>query len=277
MNEEARMWEAAANAEKLNNQETRGDDSMIPEHVAKLRENVDVWNAWRHNAWRHNPGARPDLGGADLSGADLRDANLTRANLHRAALGGAALGGADLTDAHLRGAHLRYAHLVGANLQGANLVGANLTDANLTDANLTYANLVGANLVGANLRDTVGFDPRRWVALYERKYLPGVQHAYKMVTEHGYGPYQGGINYLGAMNSGGAIKVEGANTDEHTDCGAGINVATLAWCLRERRPEHRILIVAFEASDIAAIPWTSDGKFRLRRCRVVGEYQQESG
>lgn len=80
---------------------------------------------------------------------------------------------------------------------------------------------------------------------------------------------------MGRMNSGGAIKVEGANTDEHVECGSGINVATLAWCLRERLPGFRILIVAFKASDIAAIPWTGNGKFRLHRCRVVGEYEED--
>ena len=281
---------------------------MIPEHVAKLREGVTAWNEWL----REHPDVTPDLTDADLTNANLRAANLRAADLACANLAGANLPRANLAGANLAGANLRRTNLIlvllraadltGADLTGADLTGANLRHANLRGANLRHtdlrdadlegadlirtnlrgadvdgANLIGADLAGADLTHTqlirsVGFDPRRWVALYERKYLPGVQHAYKLVESTGHGVYRGGIDYLAALNSGEVIEVEDADTDERTECGPGINVATLAWCLRERRPEHRILIVAFDAGDIAAIPWTGDGKFRLRRCRVVGEY-----
>ena len=214
---------------------------MNNEHVATLREGVEAWNAWRVS----NPGLAPNLGGA----------NLSRANLSRANLSGA----------YLPGAYLRAANLRAANLSGANLTGANLTGANLT----------GAYLRAANLSEVVGFDPRLWVALYGRKYLPGVQHAFKLVKGNGHGVYRGGIDYLAALASGEIVEVEDANADDHVDCGAGINVATLDWCLRAPASTgNRILIVSFEASDIAAIPWTGDGKFRLHRCRVVGEYEE---
>jgi hypothetical protein len=74
-----------------------------PEHLDRLRQVVDVWNAWR----AENPSIRPDLSGADLYGWDLY-----RANLSGADLSGATLTGADLT---------------GANLSGADLSGATLT------------------------------------------------------------------------------------------------------------------------------------------------------
>jgi uncharacterized protein YjbI with pentapeptide repeats len=122
------------------------------EHLAILKQGVEVWNRWREE----NPDIRPDLRGADLRGADLGWANLGGANLGLAILGGANLGWAilcwaDLSRADLREANLRKADLRGADLSGANLSEANLSGADLREANLTLANLSGANLSGAIL------------------------------------------------------------------------------------------------------------------------------
>jgi hypothetical protein len=65
--------------------------------------------------------------------------------------------------------------------------------------------------------------------------------------------------------------VEDANMSPAVLCGAGLNVATLDWCLRNWAPGYKVLIIEFEAADIAAIPHASDGKFRLHRCTVIGE------
>ena len=43
------------------------------EHVALLRQGVEVWNAWR----RENPDIRPDLCRADLDGTVFMNVNLT--------------------------------------------------------------------------------------------------------------------------------------------------------------------------------------------------------
>jgi len=64
--------------------------------------------------------------------------------------------------------------------------------------------------------------------------------------------------------------VADANTDVNEQCGAGINVATLDWCLKEYQDGYQILLIEFLASDIACIPTATDGKFRLHRCSVVG-------
>src|SRR4051812_26952078 len=77
------------------------------EHVARLKQGVDAWNAWR----RENPGERPRLSGAILNGAILRWANLSTADLN-----GTILNGADLRGAILNGAKLRGADLTGAML-----------------------------------------------------------------------------------------------------------------------------------------------------------------
>lgn len=57
------------------------------EHLSKLREGVDAWNAWRVQ----NPDKVPFLKGADLQHADLREANLKGADLEGADLSGANL------------------------------------------------------------------------------------------------------------------------------------------------------------------------------------------
>jgi hypothetical protein len=142
-------------------------------HVARLRQSVVSWNAWR----KENPDIVPDLSRADLSRVDLSRADLSavgraaadrRAYLivthlgggnlfPRADLSGADLSGADLTEANLSRVHfsranLSWAHLNGANLYAADLRAANLSPADLGRANLGGANLNGANLNGANLQ-----------------------------------------------------------------------------------------------------------------------------
>jgi uncharacterized protein YjbI with pentapeptide repeats len=101
-----------------------------PEHLDKLKESVEVWNAWRGD----NPAITPALWGADLEESDLRRANLNRA---------------DLEEAELSGAYLNHADLSGAKLRGADLRGANLGGADFDKTNLKRADLEGADLRGA--------------------------------------------------------------------------------------------------------------------------------
>jgi uncharacterized protein YjbI with pentapeptide repeats len=122
------------------------------EHLAILKQGVEVWNKWRDE----NQYVRPDLSGADLSmanlsWADLSWANLKGANLSMANLKGANLKGANLIWANLIGLDLSWAYLVGADLGAANLNMAYLTGANLSGADLTIACLLGADLSGVNL------------------------------------------------------------------------------------------------------------------------------
>lgn len=108
-----------------------------PEHLAVLRQGVEVWNKWR----LMNDGLLPDLSDIQLSWINLREANLIGANFSRTDLSGTDLSRADLN----------FANLVGVDLQGAKLKWANLSDANLSDANLNEANLSNADLRGASL------------------------------------------------------------------------------------------------------------------------------
>ena len=169
-------------------------------------------------------------------------------------------------DANLRGANLR-----GADLRGADLRDANLRDANLRGANLRGADLRGADLRGANLRDAKGINPYICTPQLTMLDQPGKQRAYKLVNSKGEGPTYGGVKY----EVGHSVKTGDANTDPTVHCGAGINVADISWCCRDWRPGYRILIVEFTAKDIACIPTATDGKFRLHKCKVIGEVDLE--
>jgi hypothetical protein len=214
--------------------------------------------------------------------ANLTCAYLTDANLTCAYLTDAYLTDANLTCANLTGANLTGANLTGANLTCANLTDANLTDANLTDANLTCANLTGANLrganltcaylTGANLRDAKGLAPERHNALLLLKDQVGKIRAYKLVTADLQSPLA--VTKL-TYEIGSTVKAK-ASTDEAVSCAEGVSLATLPWCLREWRPGQRILVCEFTAEDIAAIPHTSDGKFRVHRAKVIREVDIEA-
>jgi uncharacterized protein YjbI with pentapeptide repeats len=185
----------------------------------------------------------------------------------RSYLSGANLSGAYLSNANLYGADLSNANLSGADLSNANLSGANLSGANLSNANLSGANLSGADLSGANLSGANGVNPFRVTPLLMLLDQPGPIVAYKLVMANGEGPYNGGINYLNKD----MFSVTNANTDVAIHCAAGINLATLDWCMRKWKLGYRILKMEFTAKDIAAIPTANDGKFRVHRCKRVGE------
>ena len=174
---------------------------------------------------------------------------------------------ADLGDANLRGANLRDADLGGAYLRDAYLRDANLRDANLRDAYLYGADLGGADLRGADLHGAKGIKKHFTTPLYSMLYATGTINSFKLVNKHGEGPQYGGIKY----EIGKEYNVKDADEDENIDCGAGINLATLDWCCKEWRGEYRILIAEHTKEDIAAIPIGSDGKYRVHRCKIVGE------
>ena len=122
------------------------DDGPNPEHLAVLRQGLEVWNLWREQ----NPDIRPNLFKADLKRFILWDANLQGTDLE-----GANLEGAWLSLANLRGALIRQARLGNALLGGANLSGADLEESQLSWADLYGADLTGAYLAGADLEGAI--------------------------------------------------------------------------------------------------------------------------
>ncbi|MGD9368411.1 MAG: toll/interleukin-1 receptor domain-containing protein [Desulfobacteraceae bacterium] len=118
-----------------------------PEHVAILKQGVEVWNNWRGK----NLHIRPNLAEASFPMANFKRINLRWVNLERANLESAVLVEADLSGINLIGANLINASLTEADLSNAYLENANLQKANLDGANLHYANLDGAVLKKASL------------------------------------------------------------------------------------------------------------------------------
>ena len=241
----------------------------------------------KHSDWLDGGGGkRANLQDADLRGANLRDANLQDADLRGANLQGANLcdvdlWGANLRDADLRGANLRDANLRGANLQGANLCdvdlwGANLQDAdlrgaNLRDANLQDADLRGANLQGANLIGTNALTRIYQSDLAILKCQKGKLRAFKYLDDSR-SPYRNIEYKVGEIH-----KSEDYSDDERVLCAEGINVATLDWCLRDTNCDlsKTYIEVKFDAKDIVAIPYNTDGKFRVKKMTVIRKIPKE--
>ena len=65
------------------------------------------------------------------------------------------------------------------------------------------------------------------------------------------------------------------SSDERIACGKGLNVATLSWCLRSGNRSSRFIEVEFFAKDIVAVPFATDGKFRVRRFKVLREIDRK--
>src|SRR5437868_1961926 len=78
------------------------------DHLAKLKEGVEVWNQWREE----HPGIQPDLQKANLREANLQKADLQEAffdvgtRLRDAVLGDGRSGGAAVADLNWGGANL---------------------------------------------------------------------------------------------------------------------------------------------------------------------------
>jgi len=154
-----------------------------------------------------------------------------------------------------------------ANLRSADLRSADLRYADLRSADLHCADLRSADLHCADLRYAKGINKYLTTPLYSMLDQVGVIRAYKLVNDKNEGVYNGGLKYI----VGETVEELKAETNEMKDCGAGINLATLDWCIKEWEKSYKILIAEFTKDDIACIPVSSDGKFRVYRCTIVGE------
>lgn len=69
--------------------------------------------------------------------------------------------------------------------------------------------------------------------------------------------------------AGGRLLVMEPDYNMANDCGAGVNVGTLKWVLGNASKKHVVWKIKFMLHDIAALPFRSEGKFRLRTCAVM--------
>ena len=173
-------------------------------------------------------------------------------------------------EANLNGANLDGASLNGASLYRANLNGANLNGANLDGASLNGANLNGASLDGASLDGAKNISPIYISDLYSLKLLPqNTVLTYWKYIKNGLSPIQdsGKIKYI----VGKTYTEKDFNIDENEQCGSGLNVATLQWCLKETISDNDVELIEcqFKVSNIVAIPYFTDGKFRVKSLKVL--------
>ena len=119
-----------------------------PEHLAILKQGVEVWNQWREE----NPEIQPDFMEAELFNEDLSGADLSKARMFKATLPGVNLSKANLHRAFLSNANLRRVKFDRADLSSADLTDADLRIASLSDSNLRYAHLEGVNFYEASLQ-----------------------------------------------------------------------------------------------------------------------------
>src|SRR6266516_4310672 len=122
------------------------------DHLAWLKQGVEVWNTWR----KKNPKIPPDLSEVNLSGADLSGALLSDANLTRAVLSRATLCGAILVAANFSGAYLAAANLTGAFLEAASFSRAYIGETIWGDVDLRTVR--GLETVEHGGPSTIGID-----------------------------------------------------------------------------------------------------------------------
>jgi uncharacterized protein YjbI with pentapeptide repeats len=231
-----------------------------------IKSNADLHNADLHNADLNNA----DLFCADLSNANLHNADLFYANLFNANLFNANLSNANLFNANLHNANLSNANLSNANLHNANLHNANLFNANLHNAALFCADLSNANLHNANLHNAdlhnADLTDIKICNIYRSnlnilKLQKNNIFVFKYLRKNLKSPYQ---NFQ--YNIGKTYISENSNNNEFIQCGAGINVATLEWCLTNcgnNLIDYVIVECEVNPKDLI-IPFNSDGKFRIK-------------
>lgn len=121
------------------------------EHLAILKQGVEVWNEWR----RKNPGIQPDLRELNLSRIFLFGINFSKANLM----------GSSFRKADLRSQHDSWSGtivfdncekhpLMGVNLHNINLKGCDLRGANFEETVLVDLILKGANFSNVDFRES---------------------------------------------------------------------------------------------------------------------------
>ena len=136
-------------------------------------------------------------------------------------------------------------------------------------ADLREADLRGANLRGVNLR---GENPLPQLYSLKLQPLKTKLRFWKYLIS-GKSPYQG-FEY----EAGKEYFFEDCDSNEGRECGKGGNVATLMWCLQDNSSDEIELIeVEFTAKDIIAIPFQTDGKFRVRKFKVLRKISRAEG
>ena len=156
-----------------------------------------------------------------------------------------------------------------ANLRSANLSSADLRYANLRSADLRYANLRSANLrYATNLQKFYSTDLS--LLLRQKNRLI----AYKYLSKDMNSPIQASGKITYKVDKEYKVKVD---SNRLLDCGKGLNIASLEWCLRQTNgntKDYKYIEVSFDPKDLV-VSYFSDGKFRVSKLKVERELTLE--
>ena len=134
-------------------------------------------------------------------------------------------------------------------------------------ADLRGADLWGADLEGANLEGAKNLKMYSRSDLNILSFQKGKLRAFKYlngdISPYKYFKYLVGWTY--------SVKKEDCDTNVSNGCGAGLNVASLEWCLRDTKFDltKTYIEVEFNVKDIVCIPFVSNGKFRVKKLKVI--------
>lgn len=237
--------------------------------------------------------------GQSLEGAYLRGLNFSQRDLEGYDFSGAIFYNVILENALCKKTNFSRCEFVCSNMKSIILCGANLSSAILYCVDLAFSDLTSINLENSKMRcvDLYGATlraakcegmmleetriPARMLLAetvlrrYKHEQTPlidlkdqiGPIRLYKLVNANGCAIFYPTIRYT----IGETYTVNDVNSDESVECGSGINLGTLSWCVRNWKNNERILIAEFSRDDIACIPTGNDGRIRVRKCKIVGE------
>jgi len=239
---------------------------------------------YKHNLWLKGEGGKPaNLENADLRNKNLHHTSLTGVNLRNANFSGSMYTYVDFTGAMISGAVFHHTYFNCVNFQGANLQLADFTDSTLIHVNFNYTDLNGAifkcaHISDINFRnatlDNITFKHTKnkiFPEIFPDLYLLKMQSpetklkAWKYLLNNSTSPF-----YEYRYKVGKTYTEKIYSTDEKLDCSMGFNVATLQWCLKNN--EHKtgkFIEVEFSAKDIIAVPFATDGEFRVKKLKVL--------
>ena len=128
------------------------------------------------------------------------------------------------------------------------------------------ANLIGADLRKADLRESnLSGAKLQLPDIYVLKDQPPNTKliAFKFLTSELKSPFEEFQYEVGKVYS-----TNDYSDDERVTCDKGFNVATRQWCERNMGTGSVLIRVSFYPKDIVAIPYATDGKFRVKRMKI---------
>jgi hypothetical protein len=195
----------------------------------------------KHADWLNDKegGERADLNYIDLSNMDMR--------------------GAVMSGAVMRGADMR-----GADMRGADMSRADMRRADMRGADMSRADMSGAVMSGADMSGAKGIATAKDFLSQFKKDKSGI-FVYKT-----FGAYKTPPSYW-KIEAGEFIE-EVVNPDRCTDCGSGINFATLDWiknCNDAASLPIWLCKIHWEDMADVVVPYNTDGKARCHRLQLI--------